>query len=86
MRYLVSDGSLVNPVEDKVVSLGSLELRSHVASTVNGSESEITSVRLKVTTDLSIDKVRSPGLCDSPTESRNPVLGSKSRYGTISVT
>jgi len=53
-----SDVFLLQPVEDKVVSLGSLELRDHVASTVNGGEGEVTAF-FNLTSDLSIDVVRS---------------------------
>jgi hypothetical protein len=81
-----SDRCLVDPVEDQVVSLSSLELGSHVTGTVNSRESEVAGVGLEVATDLPLNRVDSPGLGDGPFQSCNPVLGSEGGHGTISVT
>lgn len=53
----ISDVGLVDPVEDEMVGLGSLELGSHMASTVDSRESEATVVGFKVSSNLGVDNV-----------------------------
>jgi hypothetical protein len=75
----------VHPVEDQVVGLGSLELGGHVAGSVHSRESEVTIVGFEVATDLGVNEVGSPGFGDVPSEGSDPVLGTNSGHGTISV-
>jgi hypothetical protein len=82
----ISNFSVEEPVEDQVVGLRRLELRSHVTSTVNCAESESTLVRLGVAGNLTLDVVGSPFTIDSPSECINPVLGTNGGDSTIGVT
>merc|ERR1712151_545859 len=77
---------LLQPAEDELVGLGWLELWSHVASTVDSSEGEITGVRLRVASDLTSVHVWSPILGSIPSKGGDPVLGTDCRNGTIGVT
>merc|ERR1712151_1335719 len=77
---------LLQPAEDKLVGLGWLELWSHVASTVDSSESKITGVGLRVASNLSSVHVWSPVLGGVPSKCSDPVLGSDGWNGTIGVT
>lgn len=69
-----------------MVGLRRLELGSHVASTVNGTEGETSLVGFPVTGDLAFDLVDGPGGLGLPAEGGDPVLGANGRDSTISVT
>lgn len=59
---------------------------SHMTSTVNSAVCEITFVPFKVTSDLAVNVVRSPGFRRIPAKSGNPRLGTERRHSAISVT
>jgi len=86
---LRSDGLIVDPVEDGMVSLLFLPLGSHMSSTVNGDEGEPASTLLDVTGNLLTihvgNVVRSPFLNYGPAHICNPVLSTKSGDGTIGI-
>lgn len=82
----ISDVSVEEPVEDEVVGLGRLELRGHVASAVDGSESETAFVRLPVSSNLAFNSVLFPLINGVPSKGSDPVLGSNCGHGTIGVT
>ena len=67
----------MEPVEDQVVGLGWLVLRSHVASTVDRSEGEPVLTDFDVTDDLVLESVRSVCFGDSPVGGVNPASGSE---------
>ena len=69
-----------------MVGLRRLELRGHVASAVDGSESETAFVRLPVSSNLAINSVLFPLINGVPSKGSDPVLGSNCGHGTIGVT
>lgn len=81
-----SNFPLVEPVEDQVVGLFALELRSHVASAVDGCKCEAALVRLQVTGNLLVDHVRMPVLFDVPAECGDPLLRADSGDCAVHVT
>ena len=84
ISYL-SDGLLLEPVEYEVIGLGSLKLGGHVACSVDGTECEVAISSFDVASDLSVEHVCSPWLCNVPVELINPLESTISGNGTISV-
>ena len=69
-----------------MVGLRRLELRSHVASAVNGTEGQAAIIGLPVASNLALVGVLLPLAGLVPVERCNPVLGANSGHCTISVT
>lgn len=87
MRGINSDGESLDPVEDSVVSELRSPLRGHVASAVNGSESEFSVVTsLNISTDLATNEILLPVIGDGPVSSFNPCLGSIGADSHVSIT
>ncbi len=87
MRGINSDRESLDPVEDSVVSELRSPLRGHVASAVNGSESEFSVVTgLNVSTNLAINEILLPVIGDGPVSSFNPCLGSVGADNHVSIT
>lgn len=88
-RLTRSEWLLVDPVEDGVIGWLTLELGSHVTSSVDCNECQAIAL-LDVTGDLLTidigDIVWSPGLLDLPGELIDPLLGTVCWHGTIGVT
>ena len=85
LSKLISNVSLVKPVEDKIVGLFPLKLRSHVACTVHSCKSQVSIIGFEVTSYLIIDNVWSPVFGHVPAQCRNPFLRANCWNGTIYV-
>lgn len=85
-QVIYSNIFVKHPAENKFIRLGRLELGSHMTSTVNSAVCQITFVPFKVTSDLVVNVVGSPGFRRIPAKSGNPRLGTERRHSAISVT
>ena len=80
-----SDWSIKEPVENSMISFGSLILRGHMTCTMNGNEGEVAFSLFNITSKLLVIEIWLPFLLYFPVELFNPSNSSECWNCTINI-